>query len=50
MFSEKVNITKTMALHRLFKYHYKGEKRILNSRAKITNFPPNDLLVSHIYV
>lgn len=50
MFSEKVNITKIKALHRLFKYHYKGEKRILNSRAEITNFLPNDLFVLHIYV
>lgn len=50
MFSEKVNITKIMVLHRLFKYHYKGEKETVNSRAEVTDFLPNELFVLHVYV
>lgn len=49
MFSEKVNITNTMALHMLFKCHYIGEKTILNSRADIPNFLPNCLFCMYMF-
>lgn len=48
MTSEKVNISKIMALRRLLKYHYKREKRIVTSRAEITHFLPNDLFFAHV--
>lgn len=49
MISEKVNISKIMALNRLLKYHYNGEKRRVTSRAEITNFLPNDSFLLYIY-